>query len=106
PGGIAHAAELETSVYLYLNEDAVQMDKAVKEIGFEKSKYYWHDLGGGPKVKMMDWWTRFSKSGVVGDATLATAEKGKLWFEASVDALIEFIHEFRSWEVRPKEDLH
>ncbi|MCP5117198.1 MAG: creatininase family protein, partial [bacterium] len=86
--------------------EAVQMDKAVKEIGFEKSKFYWHDLAGGPKVRMMDWWTRFSKSGVVGDATLGTAEKGKIWFEASVDALIEFVREYRSFEVKPKEDLH
>lgn len=106
PGGMAHAGELETSVYLHLNADAVQMGKAVKEIGFEKSKFYWHDLVGGPKVRMMDWWTRFSKSGVVGDATIATADKGKLWFEATVDAFIEFIREFRTFEVKPKEDLH
>jgi creatinine amidohydrolase len=28
PGGMSHACELETSVYLHLNEGAVQMDKA------------------------------------------------------------------------------
>ena len=106
PGGIAHAGELETSVYLYLNENAVLMDKAKKEIGFQKSKYYWHDLGGAPPVRMMEWWSRMSKTGVIGDPTLATAEKGKLWYEATIENLIEFIREFRGFEIRPKEDLH
>jgi creatinine amidohydrolase len=106
PGGMAHACELETSVYLHLNAGAVQMDKARKEIGFHKSKYYWHDLVAGPKVRMMDWWSRMSKTGVIGDPTLATADKGKLWFDATVEALIEFVREFRSFEIREKEDLH
>lgn len=106
PGGMSHACELETSIYLYLNENAVQMDKAEKEIGFHPSKYYWHDLGGGPPVRMVEWWTRISKSGVVGDPTLATKEKGKLWYDATIANLIEFIREFRSFEVRPKLDHH
>ena len=38
PGGMSHACELETSVYLYLNESAVYMDRAVREIDFHKSK--------------------------------------------------------------------
>jgi creatinine amidohydrolase len=82
------------------------MDKAVREIGFHASKYYWHDLAAGPKVRMVEWWTRISRSGVVGDPTLATAEKGKLWFEAAVEALVEFVREFRAFELRPKTDLH
>ena len=32
-GGMSHACELETSVYLYLDADRVQMDKARKETG-------------------------------------------------------------------------
>lgn len=106
PGGVSHAGELETSVYLYLNEAAVQMDKAEKDINFHESKYYWHDLGGGSPVRMVEWWTRISKTGTIGDPTLATKEKGKLWFDAAVENLIEFIREFRGFEVRPKLDLH
>src|SRR5260370_35973479 len=102
---MSHACELETSVYLHLNEAAVQMDKAEKEIDFHKSKYYWHDLAGGPPVRMADWWSRISRSGVIGDPTLATAEKGRLWFEAVVTPLIEFGREFRALEVRPRPDL-
>jgi creatinine amidohydrolase/Fe(II)-dependent formamide hydrolase-like protein len=47
-----------------------------------------------------------SKTGVIGDPTVATAEKGKLWYEATIENLIEFIGEFRGFEIRPKEDLH
>src|SRR6185503_1713556 len=32
PGGMAHACELETSLYLAINPELVQMDKAVREI--------------------------------------------------------------------------
>ena len=55
---------------------------------------------------MVEWWSRISKSGVIGDPTLATAEKGKLWFESTVENLIEFIREFRGFEVREKHDHH
>jgi creatinine amidohydrolase len=106
PGGMSHACELETSVYLYLNADAVQMGKAEKEIGFHPSKYYWHDLAGGSPVRMQEWWSRISLTGTIGDPTLATAAKGQLWFEATVTNFIEFVREFRAFEIRPKLDLH
>lgn len=106
PGGMSHACELETSVYLYLNEAAVQMDKAQRDINFHQSKYYWHDLGGGSPVRMVEWWTRISKTGTIGDPTLATVDKGKLWFDATVENMIEFIRELRRFEIRPKLDLH
>ena len=40
PGGMAHACELETSVYLYLDPARVQMDKARKEIGISAYSFY------------------------------------------------------------------
>lgn len=106
PGGMAHACELETSVYLWLNPDAVQMDKAVKEINEHPSKFHWQDLMGGGPLKFMDWWSRISKTGIVGDPTLASAEKGKRCFEACVERLIELVREFRRWEIRPRTDRH
>ena len=52
-GGMSHACELETSVYLYLDADRVQMDKARKETGqppsdfmlerSDRSRSYSHD---------------------------------------------------------------
>ena len=43
---------------------------------------------------------------LIGDPTLATREKGKLWFDATVKNLIEFIREFWAMEIRAKVDKH
>jgi creatinine amidohydrolase len=55
---------------------------------------------------MQEWWSRISQSGVIGDPTVSTRDKGKLWFEATVNALVEFVREFRAFEVRQKKDMH
>src|SRR6266571_2521512 len=95
-GGMAHACELETSVYLHLDGERVEMDQAHKEIGMPKSEFIWMDLVEGSPVLLMDQWSRFSKSGVSGDPTLATAEKGKVIFEAVVDAFVRLAREFKN----------
>ena len=95
-GGIAHAGELETSVYLHLDGSHVQMDKAEKEIGMPPSKFIILDLMESSPVKFMDIWTRFSKSGVYGDPKLATPEKGRIIFEAVVEAFLNLVKEFKS----------
>jgi creatinine amidohydrolase len=105
-GGMSHACELETSVYLYLDQARVQMDKAVKEMGQPPSDYIWSDLLNPGPVRMMDWWTRFSKSGVNGDPTLATAEKGRVIFEAVVENFVKFAREFRHRERGERVDHH
>ena len=107
PGGMSHSGELETSVYLYLNPEAVAMEKAQKEIGFTRgSSFYWHDLMSAPPIRLMDRWSRLSQTGVIGDPTVATEEKGKRFFEASVTRLVDLIREFRSWPIKPAVDHH
>jgi creatinine amidohydrolase len=106
PGGMAHACELETSVYLYLDGSKVQMEKARKEIGMPPSRFIWMDLMSASPVVMMDVWSRFSKSGVVGDPTLASSEKGKVVFEAVVNGLVELVREFKSYERGIRQDMH
>ena len=105
-GGMAHACELETSLYLYLDPARVQMDKAQKEIGMPPSRFIWMDLMSASPVLLMDRWSRFSKSGVVGDPTLATREKGETIFEAVVAALVEFVREFKAYDRGAWQDLH
>jgi len=106
PGGMAHACELETSLYLYLDPARVQMDKAKKEIGISPTRFIWMDLLMSSPVLLMDRWTRFSKTGVAGDPTLATAEKGKKVFEAVVTALIDLVREFKNYDRGTPQDLH
>jgi creatinine amidohydrolase len=78
---ILHADEYETSCVLFLRPDLVDMSKAVKE-------YPPHDLLFGP-ISMP--WNEFTKSGVVGDATLATAERGKAMLEHIAAKSVELI---------------
>jgi len=106
PGGMAHACELETSLYLYLDPARVQMDKARKEIGMPPSRFIWMDLMSASPVLLMDRWSRFSKSGVVGDPTLATKEKGEKVFAAVVEALVELVREFKTYARGVRQDMH
>jgi creatinine amidohydrolase len=106
PGGMAHACELETSALLYLRGDLVRMDKAVKDINFEKTDFFYWDLQAMSPVFFQEWFSRYSKTGTVGDPTLATREKGEAFVESSAKALADLIREFRRREIRPRTDHH
>jgi creatinine amidohydrolase len=94
PGGMGHACELETSIYLHLDPGAVDMEKAVDENSFPEGQHAWMDWSDGP-LKLMPWWNAISHTGVHGDATKATAEKGKSLFEAAVSECVSFVRELR-----------
>jgi len=105
----SHADELETSVYLYLNEEAVQMDKATAVTNLPISKHYWRGSlrgKGSAPLKLMDHWSRMTNTGVIGDATLGTVEKGERFFNAAAEELAELIKEFRTLPIEPRADLH
>ena len=55
---------------------------------------------------LMDQWSRFSKSGVVGDPTLATRQKGEKVFQAVVEALVELVREFKTYARGARQDMH
>lgn len=103
PGGAAHACELETSAYLYLEPSRVQMDRAEDHYGgaagSEGSRFLHVDLtkGWGP-MKLVRWTSSATPNGVSGAPTLATAEKGRAVVEGAADNLLAFIREFRRME--------
>ena len=106
-GGIGHACEYETAMMLHLRPDLVQMDKAVKEMGQMATKYFnWGDQPEPAVYSWMDWWSRFSPSGIAGDPTVATAEFGAILFEATCSRMVEVMREFRQIPVRPRVDHH
>ena len=106
-GGMNHACEFETSIYLALRADLVDMSKAVREIGHQPTKNYWTDLiGGDGPLAMMEHWSSLSQSGVMGDPTKATAEKGERLLAAAATGLVEVINELRERRTKPRVDHH
>jgi creatinine amidohydrolase len=94
-GGMAHACELETSIYLAIDPDAVDMDLAVDERSYPEGQHAWLDWTDG-SLKIMPWWSSFSRTGVQGAPTLATAEKGKALLDAAVSECVSYVRELRS----------
>jgi creatinine amidohydrolase/Fe(II)-dependent formamide hydrolase-like protein len=82
------------------------MDKADKEIGMPPSRFIWMDLMNSSPVLLMDRWSRFSQTGVVGDPALAPREKGEKVFEAVVAALVDLVLEFKTYDRAAPIDLH
>ena len=105
PGGISHACELETSLYLAIAPEFVDMSKAVKEIGYPKSEHVWYDFADGP-VKMMEYWSTMSKTGVMGDPTKATVKKGEFLLKAAADEIVEVVRDLRRRRIGRRVDHH
>lgn len=102
---IAHADEFETSLYLYLAAERVQMDKASADNDV-RGQYMSSDSTANYPVRFSDYWSRWTALGVHGDATTATAEKGSVIFEAAVTALIGIVDEMRAWPIAERADQH
>jgi creatinine amidohydrolase len=94
-GGMAHACELETSIYLTIDPDAVDMDLAVDEESYPETDHAWFDWSDG-SLKVMPWWSSFSRTGVQGRPTLATAEKGKQLLDSAVAECVGYVRELKS----------
>jgi creatinine amidohydrolase len=89
--GGTHADEIETSMMLYIDPTLVDMSKAVREFNPEKERGGLTRTPGNPGV--------YSASGVYGDATLASAEKGRVVVEALVEGLVRDIERLRVAEL-------
>ena len=89
-----HGDESETSWMLYIHPELVHMEKAVEEYstvlpGMRKN--------GIQKISMSG--KMATPHGINGNATLATAEKGKVILEAMVDGVVEFLESFEKLKV-------
>jgi creatinine amidohydrolase len=109
PGGVAHACELETSVYLFIDEENVRRDKIKNgyiEFHKDKSAYQYVDLwGAGPATKV-SWTASYSDTGVLGEAELATKEKGERVVKEAARRLAAFIQEFAGRQSPQRGDHH
>jgi creatinine amidohydrolase len=84
--GGTHAEEIETSMMLYMAAESVNMKKAVKDYNGSKPGGLTRDPSGKGT---------YSPSGVWGDATLATRDKGKIVTEALVNSIVSEIEQLR-----------
>jgi creatinine amidohydrolase len=85
--GGTHADEIETSMMLYIEPDSVQMRRAVKEFTPSSGPLRLTRQRGAAGT--------FSESGVWGDPTLATREKGRVIVEALVSGILDDIEVIR-----------
>jgi creatinine amidohydrolase len=109
PGGCSHACELETSLYMYLDGDNVRKDKIKSgTISFnnEESPFNWVDLFGAGPATVVSWTSSYSDTGVLGDAELATPEKGREVYEESVKQLARFVPWFKDRPKDVRQDFH
>lgn len=79
--GGTHADEIETSMMLYIASDRVDMSKAATD----------YHPGSGPLSPHPGTSGVYSATGIYGDATLATVEKGRVIVEATVSDLLRDI---------------
>ncbi|MCH8335419.1 MAG: creatininase family protein [Proteobacteria bacterium] len=93
-----HGDEIETSINLYLQPDLVNMDLAVEDYGDRTPKEYG---GYQPGVLARDPADPlYSESGIFGDATLATPEKGKAALEVLTREWLKILDGFAEVPLR------
>ncbi len=102
-GGLGHACELETSYILHLRPDLVHMNRAVDEVDFVATPNYYMDWIEGGALIANPPWTDDTISGAYGAGTQATAEKGRLWLEATIDEKIGHVQEIIEQQRRREE---
>ena len=84
--GGTHADEIETSMILYMDPASVDMKKAVKD---------YHPSGKGGLTRDPKGEGTYSPTGIWGDPTLATREKGRIVTEALVEGILKEIEALR-----------
>ncbi|GAI85359.1 unnamed protein product, partial [marine sediment metagenome] len=88
-----HADEIETSCMLATRPDLVRMNRAVREF---------HDIIPGTRgkdgvIKVIVGNKMTTRSGINGDATLATVEKGEKVLAAMAQDVLSFLKYFERW---------
>ncbi len=89
-----HAGEIETSTALVTRPELVDMDAAPATIPRLSSRYL--DFSSKRSVAWYGRTIRFSPTGVMGDATRATAEKGEAIWDLMTRRLVELIEEIKA----------
>jgi len=103
PNTGGHADEMETSMYLAIKPELVDMSKAPKEL---RSPSISLAPGLVGPIHIWPYWSTHTQSGIMGDATLASKEKGEKLLEAAAAGLADVVKEFRKKEIPKRVDHH
>ncbi len=88
-----HAGEIETSTSLATRPELVKMDKLKPFVPEFSSRYL--DFTSKRGITWYAFTNKISASGVMGDPTKATAEKGKKMWDVMTRNLVEFVEELK-----------
>jgi creatinine amidohydrolase/Fe(II)-dependent formamide hydrolase-like protein len=89
-----HAGEIETSTSLAVRPQVVKMDRASREVPEFSSRYL--DFTSKRGVSWYAHTRKISQSGVMGDPTKASAEKGKKIWEIMITHLVALVEDLKS----------
>lgn len=81
PGGYFHADEIETSMVLHVAPEAVRMERAVREDPRLPPDFLYRPVP----------WSEITRTGVLGDPTQATPEKGAALIDSIVERIVEVL---------------
>lgn len=109
-GGTSHGGEYETSLYLALKPDLVDMTWSVNEQSPLSPSFKTDLLAGthpdGSDARLVPYWSAVTGSGVIGDAARATREKGEQFLEAAITGVVDLVRELRQTPILPRRDQH
>ncbi|UCF65030.1 MAG: creatininase family protein [bacterium] len=93
-----HAGEIETSTSLYVRPELVDMKKAKKFVPEFSIKYL--NFSAKRSVEWFARTSRISPNGVLGDPTIATAEKGEKMWKIMIRNLVELIESLKNMSLQ------
>lgn len=96
-GGMGHACEMETSMMLFLHADHVHMDLARRDGPTQIPPYRLTDMQQPTPFYMVEEFHEISETGTVGAPELASADKGKRFYEGIVTNVAKFVEDFKKW---------
>jgi creatinine amidohydrolase/Fe(II)-dependent formamide hydrolase-like protein len=88
-----HAGEVETSTTLATRPELVDMSRARKAVPRFSSEYL--DFTSRRSIEWYAHTGKLSKSGVLGDPTKATREKGERYWELMFQHLVAFVEQIK-----------
>ncbi|MGH9464151.1 MAG: creatininase family protein, partial [Thermoanaerobaculia bacterium] len=97
----AHAGEVETSTTLATRPQLVDLRAARRSVPRFSSRYL--DFSSERSISWFAHTAHISKTGVLGDPTQASAEKGEAIWDLMIDALVAFVEQLKGLSL---EEIH